>query len=269
MHEIDIFSVDWKVPEAISKIERWIVHGYGDIAFYEPFRELKYYEYFFIDQKYRLFGYLFNIAGVFLVCISPVFIIYSLFWRKKGCIVPYILYLICLSGILYWYISAPDYRFSNGFIWGTIFITVIIMLNKKEEINFWNKYGSITFMIATTLIFLLSIKNTFNLYHSTTPDKLNTIYIYPYSSGTLSNVEVYKINDDSAFYLTDEIEGSNNEFPVIVRSGLPDLFYRNKIQNYKTVEMRGTSFKDGFRTKAKYINQLNQKADSIVLTKFE
>jgi hypothetical protein len=164
--------------------------------------------------------------------------------------------------MLYWYITAPDYRFASGFIWGIIFTTMIMILGKKGEKNISQTYSHIFYLTIFVPFFLSSLKNTFNLYHNSTTEEFKTVVFYP-SSSPRFEAEQHIMGNSNIFYLTDGIVKNCNDFPLMVRHGLPTSSHP-KLDSYLTLEMRGTTFKDGFRTRKEYLDVLKFKSDSLI-----
>lgn len=153
IYEIDLFSYDWKIPEAICKVQRWIMHGYAKEAFKEPFNDIIYFKYYIVDQRSRLILDFFNIFSIFLVCATPLFLIYSFFKKIKNPTAYYLIYMVCLLNLLYWYISAPDYRFASGFIWGVICVSIMMVLGNKREQSLFKRYGNIFLLLCASIFF--------------------------------------------------------------------------------------------------------------------
>ncbi|WP_163309471.1 hypothetical protein [Dysgonomonas sp. 521] len=282
LHEIDLFSYDWKMPEATAKIERWIIHGYAREALIEPFKELRYFEYFIVDQRMRLLNYLLIVVCVSLLAISPFIVLYSYLRKKTVKNVYYLIYLICFLYILYWAISAPDFRFSNGMILATIYTTIIVMMGNKINRQVVNSKMGKWLLTGLAIVFLLSsvkhIHNQSQVVARKTETKVSDLILftlyrpYPskYQDKYADSFDIHKLNNNISIYLSTDPTGKcYDQLPATSQGGIPFLKNNSKIQSVKTIEARGELLKYGFRTKKEYMDVLDKESALIISKKYE
>lgn len=251
MYELDFFNVDWKVPLDVAIAERSFIksgalwqfknlYNNAMTLFYAP--EWKYFHTYTI-------GVLFVIIGLSI----PLFIYGVVKNRLSNDEI--LLYSILLFGVAFSYISAPDFRFSYGLVFGLTFMSVCSI----ASFSLIKPNAQIKRVIASSLIILLLIhlistfwilSNPFGVEDST----LNKIALKPRTfkekniiDDNLSyNIEL--LNVGVPLYVSDSYSG----FTMYKIPSVPDDVNNRlgwRFQHYKNLEARGNSIKDGFRTK--------------------
>ncbi len=149
MYELDFFNVDWKVPLDVAIAERSFIksgalwqfknlYNNAMTLFYAP--EWKYFHTYTI-------GVLFVIIGLSI----PLFIYGVVKNRLSNDEI--LLYSILLFGVAFSYISAPDFRFSYGLVFGLTFMSVCSI----PSFSLIKPNAQIKRVIASSLIILLLI----------------------------------------------------------------------------------------------------------------
>lgn len=251
MYELDFFNVDWKVPLDVAIAERSFIksgalwqfknlYNNAMTLFYAP--EWKYFHTYTI-------GVLFVIIGLSI----PLFIYGVVKNRLSNDEI--LLYSILLFGVAFSYISAPDFRFSYGLVFGLTFMSVCSI----PSFSLIKPNAQIKRVIASSLIILLLIhlistfwilSNPFGVEDST----LNKIALKPRTfkekniiDDNLSyNIEL--LNVGVPLYMSDSYSG----FTMYKIPSVPDDVNNRlgwRFQHYKNLEARGNSIMDGFRTK--------------------
>jgi hypothetical protein len=123
--QIDLFSFDWKMPyEAAENVRRsikyfaihpgmeggiWAVAGMSTLEWIQSWLA-------------RTGGKLINYWTVTAFVLAIIFIVTCFVRRLKLCLNILAIQTILLIGIVYWFFSAPAYRFGVGWIWGFIIL---------------------------------------------------------------------------------------------------------------------------------------------------
>lgn len=269
LHEVDLFSFDWKVPGSVAKLERWGIHGYAKKVFYETVTTWHYLRHAVLTYKIYLINNSFIMLSFISIAISPLIVLYSYIKKKAVNHVYYILYIFSSIYILYWAVSAPDFRFANGIILSSVFIILVIFLGDKADgsINLKNPT-----LIAFSLILLFSgIKKTQNYYkllHLEYPEirtkSFASILCIPYGAkdqakarGVSIKFEEYRIKDDIIIFLSEDETGRTfDQLPATANIGLP-FQHHSKAQDVRTIGLRGKTLQEGFRTKKEYLDILD------------
>ncbi len=171
---IDWFSVDWKVP-----LER-VIHERDYVAFWAKFRVHESFmntallkqplvEWFPVWWERQ--GYFFNKPIWVLAVISPLVVVShwfdtdrrKRFWPVLG---PY---LVAFGGFVFWFLSAPDFRFGYPFIWFSALAPWAIFLpefQNRVSLNRWKIGAVVSIMVAASGYFIgfHLIKNEFPIH---------------------------------------------------------------------------------------------------------
>ncbi len=92
-------------------------------------------------------------------------------------------------------------------------------------------------------------------------DLLKTCYLPKRNKPEIEYTK-YQLGGIPIYLLDDEYVRVFDFFPATSSKGLPfEPFIGYKIQSIKTIEPRGSSFQDGFRTKEEYINIINENVE--------
>lgn len=251
MYEFDFFNVDWKVPLDVAVAERSFIKSgaiwqfknlYNNTMtlFYAP--EWKYF------HSYAI-GVLFAVVGLSIpLCIYGV--VKNRLSKDK-----ILLYSILLFGVAFSYISAPDFRFSYGLVFGLTFMSVCLipwssLIKPSVQIKKIIAFSLVILLLVHLNSTFWTLSNPFGVQHST----LNKIALKPRTfkerniiDENLSyNLEL--LNVGVPLYVSDSYSG----FTMYKIPSVPDDVNNRlgwRFQHYKNLEARGNSIKDGFRTK--------------------
>jgi hypothetical protein len=267
IYQIDLFDVDWKVPEAVAEWQYNYIFSYAR----ERFNELYTFTLFSYNNNIYSFKILFIHAIILdlfylVILLSPIAIVFSIIKKRNINKNIYIIYFATLLALYYWFISAPDFRFALGSIFGMIFlISHVILLIKNKESICAPKAGSKIFLVISVLVLCLSINRTINFAKFLTlipaSDERPPLYIIlyePYSSKYQIKVKdistefsEYKSNNIS-IYISEDVAGrSFDKLPCMNK-----FIYTDKLKNTEIIEARGTSIQNGFRVKEECVEKI-------------
>ena len=235
--QIDLFSFDWKVPyEVAENVRRSIKYfainpAAGDgIWSVAGMSTLEWIQLWFA----RSGGKLINPWTITAFISGIVFFIGCFVRRSKVCLNILGIQAILICGIVYWFFSAPAYRFGVGWIWGFIILcfgslSYLMVKYLRPEFS-GHLFRGVLVLVCVLLINLLLIRwDSFELIFADTSDVLWTVRDLP--EGKMRAVEIRQ-----GFFVN---------VPLKERAwngALPSTPYLN----YK-LHMRGTTLKDGFR----------------------
>lgn len=245
--DIDIFDVDWKVPEYYVTISKDFIHAYAismDAMYIYIYKiqELNFWDKVSIwlhEQSYI------DIILVALAIISPfLFCIFCIKYTnnlvKNLSLI--ILWILCFIGIIFCLFLAPAVRFSLAYITISIFIPLYLLI---KHLNFKDIIGSsvLYFLPKLTLFFLITMVTIISSrYIYVILDRNKPLWAILYKPQNMDNIDGYKdrqinqieLNNGIIFY---KVEGCFDcQLPCsnVLRPGL---------------EARGTTLQDGFRMK--------------------
>lgn len=249
MHEIDLFSFDWKVPREIAiKAKDYILFVGNEFFTFittTPFR------------KYRdpIWVNLLSLMIYGLCILSVVVIIYKLVLKRKNIPLSYFLSaLILVLCLVIWYINGPDMRFIPGI--STIFLSLtggFILFGKKKIQTKYFTYAAFALLLASSYIWTArELHRGYNVVEETktvVPSPFYRILAKPYSQKWLTlhsdfekDVELYTLNDGISIYIC-HMQVTYDILPAVVYE------VRGKFIDHTCIEARGTSLQEGFRTK--------------------
>jgi len=242
--QIDIFTFDWKMPVEMVETERIIIHAWAKLpnvpleqALSIPFDK-------WIAQWFSSHSFLIKTALILFTLSPVIFVIRS----KRLCINKRIIlvWLTALAGSLLNFFTAPDFRFSFGFV----MITAFCLYYSFNNSSYPKANRKILFYTVTILCGCFFIKKSIDtLIHN---DKTEISFLYKPSTFYFGNNDqdskAYKyLIGNTLIYSTNPI----GENPVICYEicnnrcfdhELPCTPYLNP-----NLELRGQSLKDGFR----------------------
>lgn len=258
LDSIDLFSFDWKMPKGTVMLERAHVYYWAKYIY-----DVKYIYYI---TNFRSLFISFHTSDIFTnmalyltILASPLMIVYAMIKKIKVDNGIYYAYWIALLCIIFGIISAPDFRFINGYIFGCTFIVYyILFLIFKQNNLFFPRLGKTIASVYLLLTVLFVISNVYFSQKLDGKDLLKTCYLpkrdkpeIEYTKYQLGSIPIYLSDDEYARVF--------DLFPATSSKGLPfEPFMGYKIQSIKTIEPRGNSFQDGFRTKKEYIDIINK-----------
>jgi len=266
---IDIFSVDWKVPEVVAILQHTYIKDYAESVFSN---------YFSLDTIIRdltgvklLIAYRVLSSFIYLISILSPFILALIYIKtryiEKNILVVYVVSaLSIITGLLF----APDMRFINGFLFGVAFITICIVINlmKKEEIIFLGAKNAIL-VIIVLLFMAVSFKNKDHIIYNINENKFVAMLYKPlpnyFSTYNSKNFSHYNLNGTIIYITKEDNNRTFDMLPATSLYGIPfSPFHYDKIQNIKTIELRGTSLHNGFRTKKEYLELFNKDKEKYI-----
>lgn len=128
---IDVFDLDWKIPiQFVINEKRWI-ESCARIYYLHPDQVLGKGILFWLPTWLKLQNPFNKVLLLIIIVLPLVYSIFLLVYAKRirTLSVAYrkylILYITSLSGILFWFLAAPDFRFGYGFL--TMFALLLIV----------------------------------------------------------------------------------------------------------------------------------------------
>lgn len=252
LHEINLFSFDWKIPEDVAMQQRDHMKHYATLIFSKMISGKAFGETALLSLVVSLILFIYSI-----VVISPLVMIYK---RIKKVSISKSLYLAfgtLLISTLAWIASAPDYRFACGILVSIAFLTLVLLFGTKERKL--PKAGNLALLFFTVAMLGLSAKRTHNYYAllSTFEDRegvkpLSSILYTPYSSGDQAKRRKFfpayiphQMGEVTIFISTDPDGRCYDKLPAVP----DDNILPTKFQPISKIEARGNSLRDGFRPK--------------------
>ncbi|RAJ95504.1 hypothetical protein LX87_03251 [Larkinella arboricola] len=124
---LDLFSFDWKIPIERTHHERDYVEFWAKFRIHEAYMNVNYLKMSFakwVPMWWERQGNFFNRPIWVVAVLSPLVMLSHLLAPKRRVAFNVLLmpYLVTLAGFLFWFLSAPDFRFGYAFIWLTALI---------------------------------------------------------------------------------------------------------------------------------------------------
>jgi len=231
--EIDIFNFTWKIPYQAALAEKNAIIAWARIPYTEMTvvmqKNLK--EWFpvwlvnlSIIKKTILAVMILGTGYWFLLVLVNSSRIFKLLNKYKQYI---FVWLVCFLGIIYWFISAPDFRFGYGFIivYCLLLILPLLIVIEEKSRGLFSKI-MICLLIVQYFIFVQSsIKDIIK----------NKYYFYPASYPT-AELKIMKIQNKTIY--------SPKSGQLVWNAPLPATPFLNKGFNF-----RGEKLADGFYIK--------------------
>ena len=263
LHEIDIFTVDWKLPAFVAIEEKDFIFSCGIRALNDVIWQIVHPELNSFDGIYRWGMNLIFIAPALL---SPLVVVYSLIKKKYLHKNIYFVYFILLAVIGLWYWGGPDPRFIGGILFAVIYYICYLLFSTREE-KIYPKTGTILTAAFALLMGYWAVSRSIKFYNmfdlktpkaSSRPVSDILIRQYPYrellKSLTLYTDEFlpYKLDNGATIYISKSPEIPDGRF-VCFESPFPCTVLQadapGKYQDISSVTTRGKSLQDGFRPK--------------------
>lgn len=235
---IDLFSVDWKIPIEMVTFELESAYSWARIPGMDPHTVLA----MTLSEWVPIWWGNLSLYKKLLYCfaiVSPLMLIFYKFYQQKTQI---LIWAIAFIGVMYGLATAPDLRFSFGFIACSIAIPAIALLSNIKKFAPRLEKGVIFVLLTIQLIFLTYIAGSQVLFyqkHSAMP--LVHLLYKPQPVTMIKSVrgikfEEYKLGEYTIYK------------PIAVDQcydqDIPCTPYYNS-----NLELRGTKLKDGFRIK--------------------
>lgn len=260
LHELDLFSFDWKTPVEVAERQRDL------IKYYSGFGGLVkgIFEY---HQKYY-----FILAFIYLTTIASLIVsaVKILKFRDK---VYTALFLTALACVSYWLVSAPDFRFGCGFIFSAIFLGWALLVEEREYSKIW--IGRVFSYILILWMFTFSIRSAsyyWEYLENHEPDhitRVTKLFTTPYSIKDKMQLikeeeepsenysfTPYPLGHDVYIYVSSYPTWCFDVVPCVPERGLGLDIWTGR--NVESIELRGTTIYDGFRTKQGYKDLYNK-----------
>jgi len=268
---IDLFSFDWKMPATTLMLQKTHVYEWAKIVFEVHYidRLSLFFSAGITGAKMTLISRLTEFCLFVFVVLSPLLVTWYMLKKKKGIKNSYYVYFVSLVCILSGMILAPDLRFSSGYIFGAAFFVFnLIIVSVKKERFPAPKTGK-AMLVFTLLSFMLITIDKYQRipayfrFSATSPGFVKSIAVHPWQAKPQREYTPYRM-ENITVYLTHKYDVRTfDTLPSANPMGIPfQPFTGNKVQNIKTVEARGESIQDGFRTKKEYLVPIENNADA-------
>lgn len=262
LHEINIFSVDWKIPSFVAIEERDFIRSCGLRILDDILKAITNPEL----TPSGIYQWVMNLIFVGPVLISPFIVIYCLIKKRFLNKTIYLIYLVILATIGIWYTGGPDPRFIGGVLFAILYYIVYLLFSTSKE-KYFPRCGLLLICSFSVLMVYWAISRSvkfYNMFDLGTP-KANSrpvsdilIRQYPYrellkSGGIYIDKFVpYTLENGCIIYISKSPEIPNGRF-VCFEDPFPGTVLKadeySKYQDISTIETRGDSFQDGFRPK--------------------
>ena len=225
--QIDLFSVDWKMPrEQIDTTARIIVDfaRLGNSSKFQSAVTFWHWAPIWFER------HTLNRKAIYMVILLSPFIMLASRARYCSTVSPGYLfaYWIAFAGSIFWFVFAPDIRFGYGFLIGTCVLALAPIL-----VDTTLKFDKNLNIFPAFILLALIVFQTYTLWHSVETPTLSQRWLLPgdYRSSNVGSCGM----DGMAIYCRKEGgQCQYDAFPCIPSSRL--------------VEMRGSTFQDGFRS---------------------
>lgn len=238
--EIDIFSFDWKIPVNQVVLEKnlafaWARNPNMDV---NDVLSMPFFQWFPIWIKNLSF---FRKGIYCLALISPLCLLRCQYITNKRNI---LLWAIAYLGTIYGLITAPDLRFTFGFVIAAIVIPILISLDGilVDEKNSLNKF--VSYLLVVLLIYLTTV--AYSVVNHYLPDSTRRYMSIIYKPQSLIDAKESKNIHFNKFELRDYTIFVPIENNQCYDQSLPCAPYYNS-----NLELRGKDIKHGFRIKNK------------------
>lgn len=277
IYEIDFFSPDWKMPEETAKLQRYIIGGYAKFVFSESLVIWTRYRYLIAYAKFIIIENIINLTLFFFTIVTIIYLCFNTLIRKRELYKTWYLLLITLFlYLVYWFTSAPDYRFIYGLMTGLIFLGIVYTQSQNNKPPRSKSSTKLSYIFSICLLILFS-KNFFDKYRQNNSLPLDILY-HPHSSKMQAHdlkidttyVE-YKMDENISIKIMNDEKGRSFDIlPATGKNGIPfGIFNCGKVQSILTVEPRGKSLQNGFRTNRNFKQLINSSAEYQLNKKYD
>lgn len=263
LYNLDFFNYDWKIPNGTAFIQKIYINNFAErIFFYDLLKAQK-----FINgniDKNTIISF-FNIIFYSIILISPAIIIYKKKRLKIDKARLYI-YLFILFCIIFNFATAPDLRFSYGYILG-LFSFLAFIFSKSTK---YAKTSKTKVILSSIVLCLFICSATYKFINAGKRIGMKFENIIDFASlyhhrnaKNLNTFEEYQMGEYTVY--TTKERSDNRTFDILLATdpnGIPfENFSGLKIQDIRTIELRGKKLQEGFRTKPEYIDIINNNAE--------
>jgi hypothetical protein len=210
---IDIFNVDWKIPEGVAAYDAAEIKAWGRGLFDSTLVTLKIYEWFpqWFSQTLDIIPKLAIILDI--ACIFVLVVLVVITFAKKLKIWDELLVLCAVAAsYIFWQIQAPLLRYGYAYVILTIVVTAGILWDKILVRNC--KYVLAFTKILSSLIIILVALKTVSLIRYMYTNIWQPYYIIqkPYNEYELDS---YEVNGVTFYYSVDGDRVGYDKFPSI------------------------------------------------------
>jgi len=239
---LDLFNVDWKVPEALAMEEKANVSSWAKMPGISTaeFEQMHFKDWMKVWLLRHIKYLPLSLFFYCLASISPIIILTM--WKTKLIRSGYhiLLWLVAFAGFVFWFILAPDGRFGISFILIAA-IAPFLFLSNAIENRFINKSPDVFFILA----FLFLLYSGIGIHKEYQGDKSVVSYLY-----APQTIEIIDKKDNTSFtskQIGDLIIYAPNNF-LCSDHDIPCVPFFDPEHN---LEMRGNKIEKGFRVKVK------------------
>lgn len=262
-YEIDLFSVDWKIPGFVAIEERDFILSCGIRILNDIFAELSNFQFSGDGVRQWLMNFLFIGPTI----LSPFIVLHCLIRKKYLSKTIYSVYIVLILTIGIWYIGGPDPRFIGGALFAMLYYISFLLFSTYKE-KLFPKAGLIFISAFALLMGYWAISRSIKFYNmfdlktpkvSSRPVSNTLIRQYPYRELLKSaamytdKFDTYELENGNIIYISKSPEIPDGRF-VCFESPFPCTVLKTdelgKYQDISTIETRGLTLQSGFRPKA-------------------
>lgn len=235
---IDIFSVDWKIPVEMVTFEMESAYSWARIPGMDPHTVLA----MPLGEWIPIWWSNLSLYRKLLYCLavaSPLFLVFYKYYQQKTQI---LIWAIAFTGVVYGLTTAPDLRFSFGFIACSIAIPAIALFSNMKIFTPRLEKGLIFVLLSIQLIFLTYIACSQVLFYQ--PHSAKPISHLLYKPQTVIMIKAVRKIEFKEYKLGRYTLYQPLDTDQCYDQNLPCTPYHNS-----NLELRGTKLKDGFRIK--------------------
>jgi hypothetical protein len=244
---LDLFSFDWEIPVERVRFEKDFVEFWAKFRITEPYYDaslLKTPASEWIPAWWHYKDYYFLNKPTWLLAVVSPFLALSHFFnparriRFQPLLLPY---GAALAGFLFWFLSAPEFRFGYAFVWMTAFLPILPFFPAKT--NYWNIMPWTNALVVGLIGILMGYYGYVVLWKERFP--LQTYALFP-------KPLTYRHYGTMAEMFTRDRTKSGLE--VLVPINTPTIQSCYELETpcspyfYPDLELRGKTVADGFRS---------------------
>lgn len=259
LYKLDLFSFDWKVPMGTTLLENIHTYHWAEYVFDNYLSEL--FNKDIYGSKFTFLIKAINYLFYLLALISSI-VMFTLLAKKKVNKIHFYIHTVSILCILFVIVTAPDFRFANGYIIGSLFLFWYVLLSlfnrEKQSIPKLGTAIMIAFLaLLFVFVFIEDRKSIKSLDIKFCKEDLVKMAIVQEKYFLDIDCKEYSLGNFHIL-VTDWDTRTFDLFPATNSGGIPfDYFRGDKLQDVRTIEARGESLNDGFRTKKEYIEIIN------------